>query len=127
MADYPRYDYFSNTLNRTYPRGMDVEIFKRRALEQAHEEAFLSDEREHVTPYLYKHPELFALGEFFYERDESDHRWTVDTLEDFQLIQTMMETLYPLKRDFSLEDLLELSLSHPEWKQINAHIQQKKF
>jgi spore coat polysaccharide biosynthesis protein SpsF (cytidylyltransferase family) len=54
-------DYCSNVLPRTYPRGLDTEVFTVAALEQAWREARDPSEREHVTPYFYRHPELFRL------------------------------------------------------------------
>ncbi len=126
LSRYPQYDYYSNTLERTFPRGMDVEIFKRRALEEAYDKAFFEAEREHVTPFVYNHPELFKIGQFTYKENASKHRWTVDTQDDFELIKRLIEQLYPKKRDFDLEDLLHLIEKHPEWSLINAHVEQKK-
>jgi spore coat polysaccharide biosynthesis protein SpsF len=122
----PPCDYCSNTLIATYPRGMDVEVFGRQALSRAAAEAVNAPEREHVTLYLYRHPEMFTLRNVAYGRDVSSNRWTVDTAEDFELVRTLLEALYPTNPHFTLEQLLQLIDSHPEWAQMNAHIQQKK-
>jgi spore coat polysaccharide biosynthesis protein SpsF len=82
-------------------------------------------DREHVTPYIFTNPEQFRLGSIEYLSNESHHRWTVDTIEDFQLISMIIETLYPSKPNFTLEDMLVLLKEHPEWSKINAFIQQK--
>jgi len=58
------YDYVSNTLVRTYPRGMDAEVFSRTTLEKTAYEAKAASEREHVTLFMYRHPEMFRL--FYY-------------------------------------------------------------
>ena len=50
---------------------------------------------------------------------------TVDTPEDFELISKIIENLYPVKRDFSIEDILNLLQKNPEWKNINRHVKQK--
>jgi spore coat polysaccharide biosynthesis protein SpsF len=126
VENYPKIDYVSNTLTRTYPRGMDVEVFSFRALERAYREATQKDELEHVTPYIYRHPEIFALKGVEFGTDQSQHRWTVDTPEDFELIRRLIEALYPKNPHFSLGDLLKQMESHPEWAAINSHIQQKK-
>lgn len=124
--DYlPKYDYLSNSLVRTYPRGLDVEIFSFALLEKAMKEATLVEEREHVTPFFYTHPELFSIGNIQQEKDLSHHRWTVDTPEDLQLITKILLALYPKKSLFTTEDVLKLLDEHPEWMKINAHIQQK--
>ncbi|MFD0870997.1 3-deoxy-manno-octulosonate cytidylyltransferase [Chlamydia abortus] len=120
----PEVDYVSNILKRTFPRGMDTEIFSARALKQAHIAAERPYDREHVTPYLYNQPHLFRTAGVTYSADESRYRLTVDTPEDFQLIQRIIEVLYPTDPHFSLETVLELLRTHPEWAEINAHIEQ---
>ncbi len=125
VEHYPQIDYVSNTLERSYPRGMDVEVFSFKALERAYREASHVDELEHVTPYLYRHPDIFKLKSVKLDSDESKHRWTVDTGEDFELIRLLIEALYPKNPQFTLADLLKVMKSHPEWEQINAHIRQK--
>lgn len=119
-------DYVSNTLERTFPRGMDTEVFSFQALEQAFQSARMQSEREHVTPYIWKNSDRFSIKSVFHRDDLSIHRWTVDTPEDFELIKKMIEHLYQVQRDFSMEDMLQLLDQHPQWKEINAHIEQKK-
>lgn len=119
------YDYLSNAQERTYPRGMDVEVFSRKALEKAYDEAHLPEEREHVTLYLYRHPEKFHIGSFKRNLDASSYRLTVDTAEDFALIKIVLEQLYPQNPHFSLEEILKLLENHPEWYALNRHVQQK--
>ncbi len=122
-----QYDYVSNGRRRTYPRGMDVEVFSMNALREAYDEGKTEPDREHVTPFIYRHPERYRLGELLYVRDESRYRWTVDTPEDFELVKRLLEETYPSKPQFNLEDLLELIQQHPDWSAINAHIEQKKL
>ncbi|MDK2125871.1 glycosyltransferase family protein [Parachitinimonas caeni] len=120
-------DYVSNSLSPTYPRGLDTEVFSAASLYQADQLARLPFEREHVTPFLYRHPERFRLAEVRCERDLSEYRWTVDTPEDFELIRRMLEALAPDWRDFRLDDCLALMALHPDWPALNAHIEQKKL
>lgn len=122
---YPSYDYLSNCLERTFPRGMDVEVFSFNALKKAFIEAQLPEEREHVTPYLYRHPELFRLKNVFSSKPLAGYRWTVDTSEDLHLITLILKHLYPLHPQFRLNDILELLQHHPDWNQINQNIIQK--
>ncbi len=121
------YDYVSNTLERTYPRGMDCEVFPFSVLETAAREATLPPDREHVTPFVYRQPQRFRLANVAYHEDKSHLRWTVDTPEDFQLIARMMEALYPTNPLFTLEDCLALIDRHPEWTALNAHVEQKVY
>ncbi len=118
-------DYASNTIHYTYPRGMDVEVFSFKALERAYKEAMQASEKEHVTLYMYRHPELFQVKNVAGLKKYSSLRLTVDTQEDFELIKRLLEELYPKKPSFTLEDIIATLKEHPEWQQLNAHIQQR--
>lgn len=126
--DHPgQYDYVSNSLKQSFPYGMAVEVFPFNALEEAAHEARAEPEREHVSPFLYTRPERYHIGQVVYPRDVSHHRWTVDTPEDFELIRRIIEALYPIKPEYEMQDVLALLDHHPDWVQINAHVQQKKL
>lgn len=118
-------DYVSNCLNRTFPRGMDTEVFPFSLLEKVYLEVKEQTCREHVTSYIYEESQRFRLLNVAFQRDESHQRWTVDTLEDFKLIEHILETLYLIKPLFELEDVLALMSAHPNWFEINSHIEQK--
>lgn len=120
-----KFDYVANTLTESFPRGLDVEVFSRRALEMAFKKAETEYEREHVTPYLYDHPELFRLKNVACPIPLQHHRWCVDTQEDFALIRQLIEALYPKNPHFTTRDLLQVLRAHPEWSQLNAHVKQK--
>jgi len=124
---YPDYDYVSNTLIRSFPRGMDTEVFSAKVLAEAFFKAKAFNEREHVTPFIYKNPEKYRLGNVSYVLNENRHRWTVDTIEDFELVNKIIEHLYPQNPQFSLEDILGLFKCYPDWFFINSHIEQKKM
>lgn len=121
------YDYVSNTLQRTYPTGMDTEVFPFTVLDEAYHEAVDKAEREHVTPFIYRRPGRYRIGQVIAQRDASRHRWTVDTPEDFELVRRIIEAIYPENPAFSLEDVLRLLDRNPSWAEINAHIMQKKL
>ena len=119
-------DYLSNSLQRCYPRGLDAEIFTFSALTQACREAQHAHEREHVTPYIYHHPELFRLQNYGGREDLSNHRWTLDTEEDWALIEAIYDALYlENKALFSTEEVLRLLDRRPELVALNAHVEQK--
>lgn len=115
-------DYCANILKRTYPDGEDVELFSLRALEKAWKEAALASEREHVTPFIRKHTELFRCVNFEYPRDISAKRWTLDRTEDFGLIKAVLEALYPANPAFSMEDAVDFLSKHPDIEKMNSHI-----
>lgn len=91
-------DYVSNTMDPTFPDGLDVEIFKFSALIKAYKEANLKSELEHVTPYIWKNS-TFKKGSIFksdcYKNDidYSSIRLTVDTIEDFLVIERLINLL----------------------------------
>jgi spore coat polysaccharide biosynthesis protein SpsF len=119
-----RYDYVANTLERTYPRGMDCEVIAWKVLVEAYREAVEKADREHVTRYIYTDPQKYRLRNVAYTSDQNRHRWTVDTPEDFELIKRIIEALYPTKPAFDLEDCLELLRQNPTWSNLNSHIRQ---
>lgn len=121
------YDYVSNVLERTYPRGMDTEVFSFQVLQTVNASAVSPPDREHVTRYIYQNPEKYRLGNVRDEGDHSDHRWTVDTLEDFKLIKGIIEGIYLSNPLFTIQDCLEYLNKHPELAKMNQHIEQKIY
>lgn len=111
---------------RTYPRGMDTEVFPFAVLEDAFLNADKKYQREHVTPYIY---ENYNDNIYIYKngQDLSNYRLTLDTQEDFILIQTIYEELYEGKHDFYLNEIVQLFKSNPEYAEINREIKQKDY
>ncbi len=122
-----KYDYVSNTLTRTYPRGLDTEVFSYKVLQEAFFYAKEQPEREHVTPYICWHPERFRLGNVFRHENQSQHRWTVDQREDFLLIENIIKALYPNNPQFDMTDVLILLRENSEWVKLNAGVEQKEI
>lgn len=110
---------------RTFPRGLDAEIFKFSILEEAYNNATETYEKEHVTPYLYDNYKNI----YYYKskNNNAEFRWTVDTKEDFKLITEIYKNLYTGKHNFYYDDIIELMLKKPELKEINKDIKQKKI
>lgn len=117
-------DYVSNTIPpRRFPRGLDVEVMRFSALERAWREDKNLSWREHVTPYIYNHPEKFVLESVTNDIDYSSMRWTVDTQEDIDFVRCIYQHFgHDL---FTWHDVLAVLKEHPEWLAINGHIQQK--
>lgn len=120
-------DYASNTLVRSYPRGLDIEVFSFKALKQSYQQAILESEKEHVTPYIYNHPEKFKFVNLESLEDYSFHRWTVDTEEDFELVKRIIKETYPHTKDIKWKDIIKIMEQNPSWIEINAHVEQKKL
>jgi spore coat polysaccharide biosynthesis protein SpsF len=121
---HPIVDYASNTIEpRSFPRGLDVEVMSAEALNRAWSEDKKLEWREHVTPYLYRNPDSFSLRSVQHPADLSALRWTVDTPEDYQYVTRIFDAFPDNK--FTWSDVLALTLRHPEWANLNAHVPQK--
>lgn len=114
------FDYASNTLEPTYPDGLDAEIFRFDALRRAWQEAVLPSTREHVTIYMYKHPELFRLGVYRGTTNMSNLRWTVDEPDDLSLVEAIYSALYPSNPGFTTGEILAFLDKNPEFLTYNS-------
>ena len=119
-----RVDFACNVLPRTYPRGLDAELFTVRALEKAWRLADAPHQREHVTPVLYDRPDVFSMIFVRGERDYSRYRWTLDTADDLRLIRTIYEN-FGNRIDFTWRDVIGLMERNPQLERINAHVVQE--
>jgi len=121
-------DYASNTLKRTFPHGLDAEAFTFYALEEAHKNAKLKPEREHVTPYIYKKNNKFNAKNYYAPKGfkRPDIRITLDTIEDYTLICSVYDYLWKEEKYFGLKEIIEL-FNRKSWLlEINKKILQKK-
>lgn len=122
----PECDYASNTLDRrTFPRGLDTEIMTAEALGRAWREDSDPTTREHVTPFFYRHRELFRLHAVENDTDLSHLRWTVDTPEDLTFVSHVYGHFGSDR--FSWRDVLAALDEHPEWIEINERVVQKEL
>jgi len=112
-------DYCSNTLEPSYPEGLDVEVFSFAALERAWHEAVLTSDREHVTPYIWRHPAHFRLASVKLGHDLSHLRWTIDYEEDLQFTREVYARLYR-GQIFGMEEVLALLEREPALSGINS-------
>lgn len=110
---------------RTFPRGLDTEIFSFSSLEDAYYHANKNYQREHVTPYIYE-----TQSNIYYYKNEVDYsryRWTLDTEEDWELISKIYDKLYFGTHNFYLKEIIQLMEDYPELYEINKDIEQKKI
>lgn len=103
-------DYTSNVLERTYPRGMDTEVFSFATLKLAQRLARSAYNREHVTPFIYTHPQKFHLGNMIAPKPfyRPDLHLTVDDLADFALVMAIFHQIYPSRPHFALGHIIAL-------------------
>ncbi len=79
-------DFLANSLVKTFQHGLDVEIFTFAALERAFHEATTERDREHASPYMRNPQNNFHAENFASKTDVSQHRWTIDTPADYDLV-----------------------------------------
>lgn len=120
-AENPEYDLVKT--GPTYPEGFDVEILSMKNLETAWQEAKLKSQREHVTTFLWENDQRFKIKWLSLKEDCSFLRLTVDEPVDFEVVQSVIERLYP-KTDgnFNLKDILALYQGEPALFKKNANI-----
>ncbi|MEO1942971.1 MAG: NTP transferase domain-containing protein, partial [Candidatus Thioglobus sp.] len=110
------HDYLSNTVERTYPDGLDVEVMSINTLREAHKKAVAPFLREHVTPYISgKRPDLgagdFRIDQIRFAADFSHIRWTLDTKEDLQRIRSLVSKL---PEDYRWLQALSIATQEPD-------------
>ncbi|GAA4349501.1 glycosyltransferase family protein [Hymenobacter saemangeumensis] len=119
--------YRSNAIVRTFPRGLDFEIFSMEMLTEAYHQATLPYEREHVTPYLKTNPSAASRVQYRNEvwpgGDYSRFRITLDTAEDYEVLRRLIEEHRAQELDVAA--LLALLQAQPGIMALNAHIEQK--
>lgn len=117
-------DYVSNLHPGSWPDGNDVEAIPRSILERIEQEASDPFDREHTTPFLWRHPERFRLHNVQWSTGwdlSKSQRWVVDWWEDYKLVATFYDALYPLHGPrFHVNDILNFQKSRPELAKLNA-------
>jgi len=123
-ADDP-VDYASNTLDRTYPRGLDVEAFFADILFRVARLGRSAASREHVTYFIHRErPDLFLLRSVKDDVANSDLRWTVDTGDDLEVVRRIWKAARLGHQQVAYRDLLAIVRRQPELS-ANAHVRQK--
>jgi spore coat polysaccharide biosynthesis protein SpsF len=117
-------DFAATDVPGTIPRGNDVEAFTIVAFARCASEANKPHEREHVTPYFYAHPERFRLATLTSELDCLQYRWTLDTLDDYDLLREIYKE-FANQPAFGWREIVDLMRRRPELMQWNAGVIQK--
>lgn len=116
-------DFVCNNFPPSFPEGLDVEVFTKRALSIAEQNSESNFEREHVTQYFYHNPSLFKILNISNHKNLSGLRWTLDTEEDFLMARQIYSLLY--KDDssiFYMDDILDLLERFPEISRMNLGV-----
>jgi spore coat polysaccharide biosynthesis protein SpsF len=116
------FEYVGTGIKPSYPDGLDTEVFSFGVLKRAWKEATLASEREHVTPYIKKNPQVFSIKNLENDKDLSYMRWTVDEECDLEFVREIYNKLYKEGEMFYMEDILNLLKKQPELMNINKNI-----
>lgn len=123
-----RLEYLTNTMKRTFPVGLDADIMTTGLLEKLERLYASLPENErlinenNVVPFIHQHPERFETLSFHQPEDLSHLRWTLDTPEDWMLVEAVYSELYPVKPAFVTGDIQALLKRRPELERINAGV-----
>lgn len=112
-------DYSANNLEELLPDGMDVEILSFITLETIHLQASKKADREHVTKFIYDHPNQFHIHKVKSLKQYPLLRLTLDEQEDYDLIAKIYKRLFKKDNFFGLEAIIELHIKEPEIFSLN--------
>jgi spore coat polysaccharide biosynthesis protein SpsF len=107
-------DYMSNSIMPTFPDGLDVEIFTKKAFTKLLEFQLSPQEIEHVTLGFYQRRGEFRISNFMDNLDRSNFRWTVDYPEDLAFVRNVYSHFKGRETSFEYEDVLEFLSANPQ-------------
>lgn len=118
------YDFVCNNCPPSYPEGLDIEVFTKAVLDKEEKLSTSNFEREHVTQYIYHHPEEFKIFNISNVGENLSYlRWTVDTKSDFQMVTRIYSFLYKNESEiFYMDDILQLLKKYPEIGMMNSDV-----
>lgn len=116
------FDYASNLEPRSWPKGLDTEVFSREALERAAAETADPYDREHVTPYLRRAEGMKRASAVREGASAADWRWTLDHPEDLAFLRALLAHAAPLPYLAGFDELSRVHKAHPELARINGHL-----
>jgi spore coat polysaccharide biosynthesis protein SpsF len=117
-------DYMSNVLERTFPLGLDVQVFSTSTLADAASRTQDPEDREHVSLYIYRNPSRYKIAHFHSldRRPQSHLRLTLDTAEDLTVITAIFDALLPSTPAFGTSTVLDLLERDPSIAKKNAGV-----
>lgn len=118
------YDHVTNNLPPSFPEGLDCEAFKKSTLDRSEKEAKTDFEREHVTQYIYHHPEIFKIGNVSCDHQLSHLRWTIDKEVDLEMVRAVYTKRNPQNtRILLMDEILQILKDNPEVAKINSEVE----
>lgn len=116
-------DLVTNNFPPSFPEGLDCEAFKFSVLEKMEKESKDTFEREHVTQYAYRHTDIFEIGNVTSEKQLSKYRWTIDTIEDYEMVNAIYsKRKMGSKGILLMSEILDILNCNPEIADINREV-----
>jgi len=115
-----KYDIVTNCQTRTFPHGLDVEIYSLKCLTKLWNEIKEPELREWFPFYVNKNQSLFQILNIPNSKDLSNYRWTIDYPEDYEFVKQIYHKLYRDDSIFSMGDIIQLLQKQPELMKINS-------
>lgn len=112
-------DYVTNNLPVSFPEGLDVEVMTFEALQKSFFNSISNYEKEHVTQYIQRNQNSFKIFNIKNEIDLSNHRWTIDTIKDYEFVKEVYKHLYKSENIFMPEEIYSLLKLYPSLREIN--------
>lgn len=112
-------DLVTNVVPRTFPHGLDVELFPTRVLKRLHAEIEDPHWREWFPTYVTNRPEQFRIVNVANESNLSGLRWTLDHPEDLAFVRAVYQGVYQPDKPFRMSDVLDLLDSDPGIQRLN--------
>ncbi len=114
-------DYSSNTLVRSFPDGLDVEVFSQQAFSRLESMKLTDYQMEHVLPGIYQNPREFQLTNLLEERNLGHWRWTIDYSSDFVWLQSILMAMKATEIP-EYEDILNFISEYPVFMRIQKDV-----
>jgi len=113
-------DFISNGAKRSFPRGLDVEVFSKQVLKKTNQLGKEKRHREHVALFIYENPQMFKIGHLIAEGilKRPDIRLCVDTEEDIVLIRKIYKR-FSQDNTVDITKVIEFLNNNPEFIEIN--------
>lgn len=119
-----KYDYVSNIIKPTYPAGMSVEIFNFESLKKANQSITDKNEKEHVTPFIYRNEKIFKIKNFETKKNYKNYRFSIDYKKDLIAMKKLYEIIIKSKnKNITLDYLVKLMKKNPKIRKINNNIE----
>ena len=121
-------DYASNIIDRSWPRGLDCEVFRADLLAQLDDMNLTEEYNEHVTLYMRAHPNLFRLKSVRSEKIYyPSQRLCIDEESDLVFARALFSMLDNKSDMHCIDKLISVIESNPQLKQLNSQVKQTKI